>query len=51
MTDISSIIIEMQRLLRETYEQFNDRDFDGAKENAALLKTAADELMKEMESK
>jgi hypothetical protein len=51
MIDISAIVIEMQKLLRETYEQFNEKQYDDALANAVILKAAASELVKEMKHK
>lgn len=51
MTDISSIVIEIQKLLRETYEQFNERQYEDALANAVILKAAAAELVREMQQK
>jgi hypothetical protein len=51
MTDISAIVIEMQKLLRETYEQFNEKQYDDALANAVILKAAAGELVREMKQK
>lgn len=48
MIDVSAIVIEMQKLLRETYEQFNEKNHDDAFANAVILKAAASELVKEM---
>lgn len=48
MTDISAIVIEMQKLLRETYDQFNERQYDDALATAVILKAAATELVREI---
>ena len=51
MTDVSSIIIEMQKLLRETYDQFNERQYEDALATAVILQAAAAELVREMKQK
>lgn len=49
MVDVSSILIEMHKLLRETYENFNDRKYEDALAAAETLKSAAAELVREMQ--
>lgn len=51
MTDVSSIVIEMQKLLREAYDQFNDKHYEDALATAVILKAAAAELVREMQPK
>jgi len=44
MNDVASLIIEIQKLVRQTYEDFNDRDHEKALVNASLLRTMSREL-------
>jgi hypothetical protein len=44
MNDVASLIIEIQKLARQTYEDFNDRDHEKALVNASLLRTMSREL-------
>lgn len=46
MIDVASLVIEINRLVRETYEEFNNKEHDKALANAALLKAASKELHK-----
>ena len=48
MNDIAPIVIEMQKLLRQLYEQFNERQFEQAKETAVVLKSASEDLLNQM---
>lgn len=44
MNDVASLIIEIQKLARQTYEDFNDRDHEKALVNASLLRSMSKEL-------
>jgi len=44
MNDVASLIIEIQKLARQTYEDFNDRDHEKALVNASLLRSMSREL-------
>ena len=44
VNEIASLVIEIQRLSRETYEDFNEKDHEKALINASLLRSLSREL-------
>lgn len=51
MNDISPIVIEMRKLLKDVYEEFNEQKYSDAYETAIMLQAAAIELVGEMQPK